>query len=302
MAAVKRRRRSENGRGFTLIELLVVISIIVLLMALLLPALSRARKQARAVACQANLKQWGLHFATFASENEGRLVKFEDMENGDHVNPFETKPDSGSWLFWGYGFMRDPLARSTTQKMRVCPMASKPATDVFSIEDYQARDLPHYAGGTFLAWGRWYAGTDWANYGSYGLNSWHYWGRFGRPSVSGDMPWQTLDMRGADRVPVMLDSAQHFTGLVQDSTALAGSGLPPSCDAIPLLVRMPSCINRHNGGVHALFVDWSVRKVGLKELWALKWYPEYDTAGPWTKAGGVLPEDWPEWMRGFKEY
>jgi hypothetical protein len=24
--------------------------------------------------------------------------------------------------------------------------------------------------------------------------------------------------------------------------------------------------------------------------------------GPWTKAGGVQPDDWPEWMRGFKDY
>jgi hypothetical protein len=48
--------------------------------------------------------------------------------------------------------------------------------------------------------------------------------------------------------------------------------------------------------------DWSVRKVGLKELWTLKWYAHFDTVGPWTKRGGVKPEDWPEWMRGFKEY
>ena len=49
-------------------------------------------------------------------------------------------------------------------------------------------------------------------------------------------------------------------------------------------------------------MDWSVRKVGLKELWTLKWHHEYDTAGPWTKAGGVQPEDWPQWMRSFKDY
>jgi hypothetical protein len=51
-----------------------------------------------------------------------------------------------------------------------------------------------------------------------------------------------------------------------------------------------------------VFLDWSVRKVGLKELWTLKWDREFDTAGPWTKAGGVRPGDWPEWMRRFKDY
>jgi hypothetical protein len=49
-------------------------------------------------------------------------------------------------------------------------------------------------------------------------------------------------------------------------------------------------------------MDWSVRKVGLKELWTLKWHREYNTRGPWTKAGGMQPEDWPKWMRKFKEY
>jgi prepilin-type processing-associated H-X9-DG protein len=61
-------------------------------------------------------------------------------------------------------------------------------------------------------------------------------------------------------------------------------------------------MNRHDGGINALFLDWSVRKVGLKELWNLKWRKDWDTAGPWTKAGGVTPEAWPEWMRRFKDY
>ena len=52
----------------------------------------------------------------------------------------------------------------------------------------------------------------------------------------------------------------------------------------------------------SLFLDWSVRRVGLKELWTLKWNRKFDTAGKWTQAGGVRPEDWPEWRRGFKDY
>jgi len=64
----------------------------------------------------------------------------------------------------------------------------------------------------------------------------------------------------------------------------------------------PFCINRHNEHVNTLFLDWSVRKIGLKELWTLKWYKEFNTANEWTRAGGVQPEDWPEWMRKFKDY
>ena len=49
-------------------------------------------------------------------------------------------------------------------------------------------------------------------------------------------------------------------------------------------------------------MDWSDRKVGLNELWTLKWNRKFDTAGEWTKAGRVRPEDWPQWMRNFKDY
>ena len=59
----------RRANGFTLIELLVVIAIIALLMAILMPALQQVKKQAKAVACQANLHQWGLLFATLAKGN-----------------------------------------------------------------------------------------------------------------------------------------------------------------------------------------------------------------------------------------
>jgi prepilin-type processing-associated H-X9-DG protein len=62
------------------------------------------------------------------------------------------------------------------------------------------------------------------------------------------------------------------------------------------------CLNRHNAAVNSAFLDWSVRKVDLKELWTLRWHKNYDIRGPWTKAGGVQPTDWPAWMRGMKDY
>jgi len=49
-------------------------------------------------------------------------------------------------------------------------------------------------------------------------------------------------------------------------------------------------------------VDFSSRAVGLKELWTLKWNRQFDTANIWTRAGGMQTDDWPEWMRHFKDY
>jgi prepilin-type processing-associated H-X9-DG protein len=62
------------------------------------------------------------------------------------------------------------------------------------------------------------------------------------------------------------------------------------------------CINRHDGFVNLLFMDWSARNIGLKELWTLKWNRGYVTNGPYTMAGGARPEDWPEWLRRFRDY
>ncbi|MHC4560927.1 MAG: type II secretion system protein, partial [Planctomycetota bacterium] len=61
----------DKLRGFTLIELLVVIAIIALLMAILMPALSRVKKQAKSVTCQALLKQWGNIWMMYCQDNEG---------------------------------------------------------------------------------------------------------------------------------------------------------------------------------------------------------------------------------------
>ncbi len=61
-------------------------------------------------------------------------------------------------------------------------------------------------------------------------------------------------------------------------------------------------INRHNGFVNHLCLDWSVRKAGIKELWTFKWHRQYNINGFWTVAGGAQASDWPAWMRNFKEY
>ena len=66
----------NRQRAFTLIELLVVIAIIALLLAILMPALSRVREQARSSACQSNMRQLCLAMNLYALDHEDLTMPF----------------------------------------------------------------------------------------------------------------------------------------------------------------------------------------------------------------------------------
>lgn len=66
-------RPKQNPAGFTLVELLVVIGIIALLISILMPSLTKARRQSQIVACASNLRQIGLALNLYAGDNKGLL-------------------------------------------------------------------------------------------------------------------------------------------------------------------------------------------------------------------------------------
>jgi len=288
-----RQSRYTEG-GFTLIELLVVIGVIALLLAILMPALQRAKRQAKAVVCRSNLRQWGAIFRMYTDGSEGHLPKQE----------FYTKAMCEPWLYW----MRQ--YSGGTEGIRRCPMAVKLANPSGQPDFGMSNSI----GGTFVAWGKLkpLLKHGWAKdyyYGSYGMNSW-----LAVPDTSGNVIvggpsmsiagnfWKTADVAVASNVPLYLDS-WWWCAWVKDTDAppqYDGQNTQFPCGCRNSIHRF--CINRHDGFVNAVFMDYSVRKIGLKQLWTLKWHRQFNTAGPLTRAGGVKPTNWPEWMRKFKDY
>ncbi len=298
LLAGRNRRCISKRAGFTLIELLVVIAIIALLLAILVPALQRVRKQAKAVVCQSNLRQWGTIWATYTQDNDGSLPSRTLQPNWTLTYTL--------YMLWGWNGDSESLDMDECTRIEgimCCPLATKPVNPT-------GEDNVKPVGGTFMAWGRcWPKGFLPNGYGSYGINKFVYWS--GLPADSNTesrLYWRTSDVKGAYNIPIYLDACWVNNWWIVDNIAPPGHDAVPTCrnpDDTPIhepISLENFCINRHDGYVNGLFMDWSIRKVGLKELWTLKWHREFDTANEWTKAGGAKPEEWPEWMRNFKDY
>ena len=67
--------RCGKGKGFTLIELLVVVAVIAILLAVLLPALRKAKELTRRLVCMSNLKQISYGCKLYLDDNDGRFYQ-----------------------------------------------------------------------------------------------------------------------------------------------------------------------------------------------------------------------------------
>jgi len=256
-------------RGFTLIELLVVIAIIALLMSILMPALARVRKQAKEAICQNNLKQWGTVFS---------------MYTGDWNGSFHMGWQSGQKHRW-YLALRPYYGNETN--LLFCPMAAKP------LDNYGSDP----SGGSFNAWT---GGTfDWEGdrveyYGSYGIHSC-------LPNINNESTdhWRRDDVKGGGNIPLLVD-AQFYTSYSwwsNDPPEYEGARWRSGATELMGIY----CIPRHGETINGIFLDRSVRSIGLKELWLLKWCRMYDVG----RARENEP-DWENvgtgWMARFSDY
>jgi prepilin-type N-terminal cleavage/methylation domain-containing protein len=247
----------HQSKGFTLVELLVVISIIALLLSILMPALGRARKQALAVACAADLHSWGLIFAMYTGDNNG---SFGGSYWGTDVDPSKIS-------LW----MKTLRPYYPAEKGYCCPAATKPATvtEPLSCKPKTANE----------AWGK-MEGGYWSPdgkpiYGSLGVNEWIYDNK-NRTTIENYFWRRTQNIRtGGDiKVPIMFDCLWPNVWPLDADTApkykLAW------VDNSPFMWRV--CVDRHNGAaINVMYADNSISRLKLKELWTLKWHRQFDT-------------------------
>jgi len=271
-----RSKIMRKRQGFTLVELLVVIAIIALLMAILMPALNRVKKQAKSVACKVTLHQWSLIWGLYCEDNDNKFCQ---------AGTLGWK--RGTWII---GLRSQWQTRTDILR---CPSAVKRRLDG---KDWGGPLNTYVMGsGGFL---------DLREECSYGANDWIYDFPAGLPNIQGRPTawnWRTSDVSGGNNIPVFADTMWRGGGPYEKGTG----GNPPAYDGewAGFNKEMKHfCIDRHNERINMLFMDWSCRQVGLKELWTLKWHRQYNTAGHWTRGGGVMPSDWPQWMRNFKDY
>jgi prepilin-type N-terminal cleavage/methylation domain-containing protein/prepilin-type processing-associated H-X9-DG protein len=263
---------NSRNRGFTLIELLVVIAIIAILAAILLPVLEQAQKRALRIECVSNVRQWGLAFQIYATDNN------------DNLPPGFTAP-KGMWML---------------ELIQYIPHSDIGGPICFCPTALTTRDtLPNPPGiwttmnVTYLAWGRYgtnsYPVEPWGVpgcAGSYGVNAW-----MAAPTNSPNSPyWFKLSPAcRVPNVPLFADCAWEGTN---PNPTDANNQPQPLSGEVNVDDEMPSfCLPRHPGRmpVNMAFPDGSVTGVGLRQLWSLQWSKTWVTPNP----------RWPSWLLSY---
>jgi prepilin-type N-terminal cleavage/methylation domain-containing protein/prepilin-type processing-associated H-X9-DG protein len=282
-AAGRRRKDSSRRRAFTLVELLVVIGIIGLLVGILLPTLNRARRAARNVQCQSNIRQLVLGELQYFADSK---YQFSPYYNGGGTPASPPGPN-----MFQIEWMQQVAKPKSWDKVRLCPEAQ---------QENPAFPTGNQAGAAFYHWGprgqamqyfdeTWTPGSPPKQLaGSYGFNGYclraHPSGNDGAlagGSQAGDLQrlWVPPFKKTAE-IPIIYDStwpnawpkdplqnAADSNGVPFSIYAPAGNG---GMDIANNWKR--AVIARHRMSINVGFFDGHVVNVELPDLYKLPWH------------------------------
>lgn len=250
-------KSTHRTAAFTLIELLVVIAIIALLLAIIMPALNKAKEAARRVVCSSNMKQLALGNLAYAQEHDDKVV-------------LAVNSDGNLWLATILPYCENP-------DIKMCPSVKKeptgsilPAGSTLGPQGGQWAAIDPTDGSCYEYWRAQTKADNVVHTSSYGMNGYaqssenHIWGNkelfFGKTTVP--MAYQ-----------VPLIAPDIWRSGYPESAAGAGFTTTPGqySDMIGRYVFI-----RHQDRNNISFIDGHVQRVYLPEMGLLKWNREWE--------------------------